>query len=439
MTWTAIGAGASGSQTHRNLASGLSTPVGFKNGPDGDLEGAVNGIIAAGAPARVPRHQRPGALRGHPHAREPPRAPRPARRRIARTSTASPSRWRSRRSRRPGAPTRILIDCSHANSWSRPELQPLVARDVVNQIRDGSRSIFGLMLESFIEPGSQPIPADLSQLRYGCSVTDPCLGWDATVEVLREMRARLRSVVARAGRGGRGHSATASGGAAPAALSLSRARVPRHPMSRRVVQPADAPDEFSRAGTVLAARAMSWFADSGEVHARATPIPRVVCRSRARAAPRRRAARPRPRSVRSSSGLRGSRTASRSSRRRRSSASRSSSGSIPRTIERFRAALEAPGVREDAARHFARTAAERRAAGSATAAARPPAPRDPEQLILAARQRADGLTLLFSAAPEAAAIAFGVHPDLVHGAREVATSRGLAGDVPTRRVRPVAP
>jgi 3-deoxy-7-phosphoheptulonate synthase len=69
-------------------------------------------------------------------------------------------------------------------------------RDVVHQIRQGNRSIVGLMIESFIEPGSQPIPADLSTLRYGCSVTDPCLGWDQTAQALRDAREQLRDVVA---------------------------------------------------------------------------------------------------------------------------------------------------------------------------------------------------------------------------------------------------
>jgi 3-deoxy-7-phosphoheptulonate synthase len=90
----------------------------------------------------------------------------------------------------------VVIDCSHANSWKDPVLQPFVVRDAVNQIRHGNGSIVGLMVESFLEPGGQAIPADPSRLRYGCSVTDPCLGWEATVETLREARALLAGVVA---------------------------------------------------------------------------------------------------------------------------------------------------------------------------------------------------------------------------------------------------
>ena len=74
----------------------------------------------------------------------------------------------------------IMIDCSHANSWKKPELQPLVMRDVVHQIREGNTSVVGFMVESFLERGNQPIPADLSQLKYGCSVTDACLDWSET-------------------------------------------------------------------------------------------------------------------------------------------------------------------------------------------------------------------------------------------------------------------
>ena len=96
-------------------------------------------------------------------------------------------------------PRNIVVDCSHANSWKKPELQPLVLRDVVHQIREGNRSVVGLMVESFIEAGNQPIPADLSQLRYGCSVTDACVGWDTTAEMLRAPHALLRDVLPRRG------------------------------------------------------------------------------------------------------------------------------------------------------------------------------------------------------------------------------------------------
>ena len=92
-------------------------------------------------------------------------------------------------------PANIVIDCSHANSWKNPEYQPLVMRDVAHQIREGNRSIVGLMIESNIEAGNQPIPADLSQLRYGCSVTDACVDWATTEEMIRNTRDILREVL----------------------------------------------------------------------------------------------------------------------------------------------------------------------------------------------------------------------------------------------------
>jgi 3-deoxy-7-phosphoheptulonate synthase len=94
-----------------------------------------------------------------------------------------------------GLPENVVVDCSHANSWKKPELQPLVMRDVVHQIRDGNPSVVGFMVESFLEAGNQPIPADLSQLRYGCSVTDACISWETTVEMLRAARRELRDVL----------------------------------------------------------------------------------------------------------------------------------------------------------------------------------------------------------------------------------------------------
>jgi 3-deoxy-7-phosphoheptulonate synthase len=96
-----------------------------------------------------------------------------------------------------GLADNIVVDCSHANSGKKPERQPLVLRDCVNQIGFGNRSIVGLMVESFLEAGNQPIPADLAQLRYGCSVTDACLDWPTTERMIREARAALKEPLAR--------------------------------------------------------------------------------------------------------------------------------------------------------------------------------------------------------------------------------------------------
>ncbi|MCL4800367.1 MAG: 3-deoxy-7-phosphoheptulonate synthase [Burkholderiales bacterium] len=196
ISWTAIGARTSESQTHREMSSGLSTPVGFKNGTDGDIHAAVNAIRSAAQPhsflginpqGRSAIVRTRGNRYGHIVLRGG--ADRPN------YDTASVSLVEQALGR-AGLPQNVLVDCSHANSYKRPELQPLVMRDVMHQIRQGNRSIIGLMIESFIEGGNQPIPADLSQLRYGCSVTDACLDWPTTEAMLREGRELVRGALA---------------------------------------------------------------------------------------------------------------------------------------------------------------------------------------------------------------------------------------------------
>jgi len=195
VAWTAIGARTSESQTHREMSSGLSTPVGFKNGTDGDVEAAVNAILSAARPHSflgVNGQGRSAIIRtrgnryGHLVLRGGGGRPN--------FDTVSIS-LAEQALAKAGLRQNIVVDCSHANSWKRPEMQPLVMRDVVHQIREGNRSIVGLMVESFIEAGNQPIPEDLSRLRYGCSVTDACVGWATTVEMLRGAREILREVL----------------------------------------------------------------------------------------------------------------------------------------------------------------------------------------------------------------------------------------------------
>lgn len=91
-------------------------------------------------------------------------------------------------------PKNLMVDCSHGNSAKQPELQPLVANDVVQQILEGNTSIIGIMLESHLHKGNQSIPDDLSQLKYGVSVTDACIDWSTTEELLRNMAERLKPV-----------------------------------------------------------------------------------------------------------------------------------------------------------------------------------------------------------------------------------------------------
>jgi 3-deoxy-7-phosphoheptulonate synthase len=195
VTWTAIGARTSESQTHREMSSGLSTPVGFKNGTDGDLDAAVNAIVSAARPhsflgingqGRSAIIRTRGNRYGHVVLRGGGGRPN--------FDTVSIS-LAEQALAKAGLRQNLVVDCSHANSWKKPELQPLVMRDVVHQIREGNSSIVGLMVESFIEPGNQPIPEDRSKLRYGCSVTDACVGWDTTVEMLRSAHRILREIL----------------------------------------------------------------------------------------------------------------------------------------------------------------------------------------------------------------------------------------------------
>ncbi len=196
VAWTAIGARTSESQTHREMSSGLSTPVGFKNGTDGDVDAAVNAILSASRPhsflgvngqGRSTIVRTRGNRYGHLVLRGGGGRPNFD---TVSISLAEQALGKAK------LPLNVVVDCSHANSWKKPEMQPLVLRDVVHQIREGNRSIVGIMIESFIEPGNQPIPEDLSKLRYGCSVTDACVGWDTTVEMIQSARPILREALA---------------------------------------------------------------------------------------------------------------------------------------------------------------------------------------------------------------------------------------------------
>jgi 3-deoxy-7-phosphoheptulonate synthase len=195
ISWAAIGARTSESQTHREMSSGLSAPVGFKNATDGDLDVAVNAILsAAGAHAFL-------GINGHGHTAIVRTRGNRYGHMVLRGGGGRPNfdtvsiSLAEQALRKARLPVNIVVDCSHANSWKKPELQPLVLKDVVHQIREGNRSVVGFMVESFLEAGNQPIPADLSTLKYGCSVTDACVSWEATVEMLRGADAVLRDAL----------------------------------------------------------------------------------------------------------------------------------------------------------------------------------------------------------------------------------------------------
>ena len=196
IAWTAIGARTSESQTHREMSSGLSTPVGFKNGTDGSLDAAINAIISASKPhsflginaqGRSAITRTRGNRYGHLVLRGGGERPNYDTVSVALAEAALA---------KAQLPQNIVVDCSHANSYKKPELQPLVMHDVVNQIRLCNQSIIGLMIEIFIEAGNQPIPEDLAKLKYGCSVTDACVDWPTTEQMIREARTALRGPLA---------------------------------------------------------------------------------------------------------------------------------------------------------------------------------------------------------------------------------------------------
>ena len=195
IAWYAVGARTTESQTHREMASGLSAPVGFKNGTDGGLEVATNAMISAAAPHSflgVNGQGRIAIVRtaGNKHAHVVLRGGggRPNYDSVSVTLTEQALA-------KAKLPQNVVVDCSHANSFKKPEIQPVVLADCVNQIKMGNRSIVGLMIESNLVAGNQSIPADLSKLVYGQSVTDACVDWTSTEKMFREAAAALKDVL----------------------------------------------------------------------------------------------------------------------------------------------------------------------------------------------------------------------------------------------------
>jgi 3-deoxy-7-phosphoheptulonate synthase len=192
ISWTAIGARTTESQTHREMASGLSSAVGFKNGTDGGLDVAVNAMKSVSNPHRflginsdgkVSVFKTRGNRYGHVVLRGGSGGPNYDSVHIALCEEAL---------EKASLPRNIMVDCSHANSEKKPELQPLVADNVASQILEGNDSIIGLMLESNINAGNQSIPSDLKALKYGVSVTDGCIDWPTTEHLLLSMADKLR-------------------------------------------------------------------------------------------------------------------------------------------------------------------------------------------------------------------------------------------------------
>jgi 3-deoxy-7-phosphoheptulonate synthase len=193
ISWTAIGARTTESQTHREMASGLSTPVGFKNGTDGSLAVAINALQSARHPHHflgITQQGNSAVFRtcGNSHGHIVLRGG------GGRANYDSVSIALCERAlEEAGLPVNIVVDCSHGNSAKDPALQPLVAENVANQVLEGNGSIVGLMLESNLNWGTQPIPADRTQLQYGISVTDACIDWATTESLLVALDTRLRS------------------------------------------------------------------------------------------------------------------------------------------------------------------------------------------------------------------------------------------------------
>lgn len=195
-SWIAIGARTTESQKHREMASGLSAPVGFKNGTDGSLDVAVNALSSAATSHRflgINGEGQPTVLetRGNKYGHVILRGGRQP------NYDSVNVRLCEQALEAAGLPLNIMIDCSHANSYKNHELQPLVAENVTHQIINGNRSIIGMMLESHIRGGKQALPAAdrLNELEYGKSITDSCISWETTDKLLRTMRAQLKDVL----------------------------------------------------------------------------------------------------------------------------------------------------------------------------------------------------------------------------------------------------
>ena len=192
MTWSSIGARTSESQTHRNLASGLSVPVGFKNSTSGEFSSAINAIKSAAVPASFIGINKQGqsvVLRTtgnkdcHLILRGGEKAPNYYEDDVERASAMMEE---------AGVKPAIIIDCSHGNSRKDYKREKRVLRSIIDQVAWGEKAIKGFMLESNLFEGCQKIPARLSDLKYGVSITDACIGWDGTERIIRHSAVLLR-------------------------------------------------------------------------------------------------------------------------------------------------------------------------------------------------------------------------------------------------------
>jgi len=195
ISWSAIGARTTESQTHREMSSGLSSPVGFKNGTDGGLTVATNAMqsVKHGHSFLGLNDQGQVAVirtSGNPYAHV-----------VLRGGNGKPNYDAGSVADAEAAlakakvSTKIMIDASHANSNKDPYLQPLVLKNISEQILDGNKSIVGIMVESHLKGGRQDIPANLNDMEYGQSVTDGCIDWETTEKVLLDMHEALKDIL----------------------------------------------------------------------------------------------------------------------------------------------------------------------------------------------------------------------------------------------------
>ncbi len=193
ISWSAIGARTTESQTHRELASGLSMAVGFKNATDGSIQVALNGIKAARSSHHFLGMNQNGQTAvyrttGNPYAHIVLRGG------LKPNYDAQSIRNCEKALAQASLPTNIVVDCSHGNSNKDYKLQFKAFENVLKQVERGSRSISGLMVESNLHEGNQPLLKDRSKLRYGVSITDACINWVTTEELLLSAHKRLKTL-----------------------------------------------------------------------------------------------------------------------------------------------------------------------------------------------------------------------------------------------------
>ena len=195
IAWSAIGARTTESQTHREMASGLSSSVGFKNGTDGSLTVAINALQSVASPHRFLGINSDGNVsvvttKGNPYAHV-----------VLRGGNGKPNYDSvsvsicEQELEAAGIAPNIMVDCSHANSNKDHNLQPLVLDNVTNQILEGNKSIIGVMIESHLNGGNQKLSSNADEMAYGVSVTDACIDWETTETSLVSMADKLRDAL----------------------------------------------------------------------------------------------------------------------------------------------------------------------------------------------------------------------------------------------------